>query len=175
MHIIRNTCAVIASLFAFSGVAMADASVAGLQLGKTTIQELKNKYDVEMYGINEWSKGEMYTINKNDIAIEGLKDATAIFSADGKLEVVLLTISDYRFDDLAKSLKEKYKVVKSVKPFVGDAMLKLKDGKTIIVLNDPHMSFDMTLTYVQDDFEKSYEKQAKAKEQQKQNAEADLL
>ena len=64
MHIIRNTCAVAASLFAFSGVAMADASVAGLQLGKTTIQELQNKYDVEMSGINEWSKREMYTINK---------------------------------------------------------------------------------------------------------------
>lgn len=175
MHIIRNTCAVAASLFAFSGVTMADASVAGLQLGKTTIQELQNKYDVEMSGINEWSKGEMYTINKNDIAIEGLKDATAIFSKDGKLEAVLLTISDYRFDDLAKSLKKKYKVVKSVKPFVGDALLKLKDGNTTIELNDPHMSFDMTLSYIQDDFEKSYQKQSKAKQRQKQDAEADLL
>lgn len=153
----------------------ADSSVLGLKMGQTTISELKQMYDVEHTGTNSWSLGEMYSINKRDIPLEGLEQATAIFDTDGKLVCVNMTIGKYRFEEMNSQLKKKYKVTKSVIPFVGDKFVSLKDGNTIIQLDAPHMSFEMSLLYAQKSFMDSFKSGSKKKEEQKKQKEADLL
>ena len=46
-----------------------------------------------------------------------------------------------------KLLREKYKLVGSRIPFVGDTWAKFVDGNTEILLDAPHLSFSMTLEY----------------------------
>ena len=180
MKILRNTCAAIVSAvmlgtFLPAGSAHADASVLGLEMGKSTVSALKNKFEVESQGINQWSRGEMYSIDTAGIPIDGIKNALAIFNTDGKLDCVLLTIQKHRFDELSSSLQKKYKVTKKVKPFVGDSYVHFKDGNTLIELDAPHMSFAMTLIYMQEDFKKSFKTGVKAEEDQKRQAESDVL
>lgn len=49
------------------------------------------------------------------------------------------------------------------------------DGNTVIELDAPHMSFDMTLTYMQKSFKKAFELGSKKQQEEKKQREADLL
>lgn len=153
----------------------ADSTVLNLKMGKTTIAELEQMYDVKHTGTNSWSLGEMYSINQNDIPLEGLKEVTAIFDTDGKLVCLNMTIDKYRFDEMNSQLRKKYKVTKSVIPFVGNKFVSFKDGNTIIHLDAPHLSFEMNLLYAQKSFMDSFNSGSKKQEEQKKQREADLL
>ena len=53
-------------------------------------------------------------------------------------------------------------------PFVGNKSAKLIDGKTEIILDAPHMSFQMNMNYINKDLWKAYETLSNDEAHQKQ-------
>ena len=86
-----------------------------------------------------------------------------------------MVLNKSRFDEMHKQLRKKYKVVKTKIPFVGDSYDHYKDGKTLIELDAPHLSFDMTLTYMQKSFKDAYLSGLKKQNEAKKKEEAELL
>ena len=168
---LRNIC--LSFMFCIlSSVAIADATVLGLKMGEASVTDVKNKYSGSETGVNSWSNGIMYQIDTSNIPLEGLKEALAIFNPDGKLVCINMVLNKSRFDEMHKQLRKKYKVVKTQIPFVGYSYAHYKDGKTLIIeLDAPHLSFDMTLTYMQKSFKDAYlsglKKQNEAKKERR--------
>ena len=171
---LRNIC--LSFMFCIlSSVAFADATVLGLKMGEASVTDVKNKYSGSETGVNSWSNGIMYQIDTSNIPLEGLKEALAIFNPDGKLVCINMVLNKSRFDEMHKQLRKKYKVVKTQIPFVGDSYAHYKDGKTLIELDAPHLSFDMTLTYMQKTFKDAYLSGLKKQNEAKKKEEAELL
>lgn len=124
----------------------------GLELGKATIDDLKNKYSVKKTGINAVSFGDMYEINTSTIDFDGLQSISAAFNMKGKLIAISAKLKKSRFDDLFSSLNRKYKLISKEIPSVGNKYANFEDGLTVIILKADHLSFSMDMTYIQSEF-----------------------
>jgi hypothetical protein len=163
------------SLSLLSSVAFADPVVFGMELGKTSEQQLKAAYNVNHTGTNKYSNGNMYSVPVSAINFDGLQEVTTIFDTDGKLIAVLTTLPKSKFDYLNKTLGGKYKLVNQNIPFVGNKSATYRDGATEITLEAPHMSFEMSMNYISDSLMKKFNQQSQAEKQQKQASEASQL
>lgn len=158
--------------FALSAaVAIADPAPFGLELGKTTVAEAKAKFDLNGKGTNRYSDGPMFDVPVSEVNFEGLQDLTLIFDTRDTLVGVLATLPKHQFGTMHGMLSDKYRVVSSNIPFVGDSSAKYVDGGTEITLDAPHMSFDMSMNYLRkelrDAFKRKSAEEAKAKAQQR--------
>lgn len=61
-----------------------------------------------------------------------------------------------RFDEVASLLAEKYKLTKKVRPQVGDRYAKFTAPDTVIEIDAPHLSFDMEVRYMTNNFVKAF-------------------
>ena len=159
----------------FSSSVFADPTVFGMELGKMTEKELKSKYTVNHTGTNKYSNGNMYSVPVSSINFDGLKEVTTIFSKDGKLIAVLTTLPKSKFDYLNKALTGKYKLVSKQNPFVGNKKATYRNGATEISLDAPHMSFDMSMNYVNDELMRAFNRQSQAEKRKKQDNESSQL
>ncbi|NPA40771.1 MAG: hypothetical protein GXO18_00650 [Aquificae bacterium] len=160
------------ALILTAGIVFADPAPLGLELGKATVKDAKKLYRLKEKGINKYSLGPMFTVPISQTNIEGLKEATLIFDERGKLVAVILEFPKSKWNDVYKALRKKYRLIKSKIPFVGDRYAEFKDGKTLIMLDAPHLSFDMSLVYARKEFLDAYdritEQERKRKESQLQ-------
>ena len=80
MSIIRNTCAILTGLFALISVAHANTSVIGLEIGKSTIEDVKSKYKINYSNpdASEWVTP--YVIEPSAINIEGINKVVALIT-----------------------------------------------------------------------------------------------
>lgn len=159
----------------FSSFAFADPTVFGMELGEMTENELKAKYNVSHTGTNKYSNGNMYSVPASSIDFQGLKEITAIFSTDEKLVAVLTTLPKNKFDYLNQALSGKYKLVSQQIPFVGNKSATYRDGSTEITLEAPHLSFDMSMNYINDDLMRAFKQQSEAEARQKKQNETSQL
>lgn len=149
----------------------AEPSPFGIEINRSTYKDVKQKYSGTDAGINKYSQGKMYDIDCRQISIEGIKSIRAIFNENEKLLALIATFDKYSYKSLVDSLSQKYKLVSKKDAFVGDKFSRFKADNTIVDLEAPHMSFDLTLSYIHNDFEKMYldvaqeEKQKIQKEQ----------
>lgn len=154
----------------------ADPTVFGLTLGKTTEKEASDLYNGHSsLGENIYSHGNMYNIPVKDIPFDGLKEVTTIFDENGLLVAVLAKFPKEKFNYINSSLKQKYKLISQQIPFVGNKFTKYSNGGTQILLDAPHLSFEMTLSYLRTDFYNDYKKQISVEEQKKSAAEKNQL
>ena len=100
----------------------------GLKIDEMKFSEFQKKVRSTDMGINSWSKGVMRGIPVEELNIEGLKDAVAIFNEDNILVGLLLTFNKSKFDSLNAMAKQNYQTVSSQIPYVGDKLVKYKDG-----------------------------------------------
>lgn len=128
----------------------------GLEIGTSTIKDLKDKYKSEFIDKNIYSNGDMYALNVKSISIENLQKATAIYSEDKKLLAVLTVFPKQKFNHLFEMLNKKYKLVNKQIPFVGNKKAEFANGKSTIFLYAPHLGFETTLNYVENNFWKTY-------------------
>lgn len=156
-------------------VAVADPSPLGLEMGKATIEQAKKAFKTEYKGMNKYSFGDMYSVSGAQTGIEGASDATLIFNLNGILVGVLLELPKHRFDSLYNALSQKYQVSSREIPFVGNKKVVMHDGNTEITLNAPHMSFEMSLHYLDKGFYQSYREQNAKEQQAKKQQEASQL
>lgn len=161
-------------LLTFTLYAWADPAPLGLEIGKATVQDAKARYKLRHAGINKYTSGDMYDVDPKQVDMKYLQSCRLIFDKDGKLMAVVMTFPKSgsgrditEFNYYYKLLREKYKLVGSRIPFVGDTWAKFVDGNTEILLDAPHLSFTMTLEYVH----KSLLKKAKERDQQEEEQE----
>ena len=166
---------VTAVLIFFPLVAFADPAPFGLEIGNTTIEDVKQKYNTKRTGINKYSHGEMHALDVSKIEFDGLQSAELIFSQDGKLLAVLTKLTKKKFDYLFDGLSRRYKLISKKIPFVGSKSAKFLDGNTEITLDAPHLSFQMKMNYINMELLKQYESQSDEEQQRKQSREMDQL
>jgi hypothetical protein len=153
----------------------ADPSPFGLEIGKSTIDMMKEKYDSKFVGINNMSQGDVYDLDTSELGIDGMQSARVIYDKNGKLMGVFTTFEKGKFQYLFGQMKSKYKLVSSNIPFVGDTSAKFTNGSTEIQLNAPHMSFEMELNYVNKNLLKAAKQKSANDAQRKSKNEASQL
>ena len=119
--------------------------------------------------------GNMYSIPVSSIDFEGLSEVATIFSADGKLVAVLATLPKDKFDYLNQVLSGKYKMINEQIPFVGNKSATYRDGGAEITLQAPHMSFEMSMNYINDDLMRALKQKSENEQRQKRQSEASQL
>lgn len=166
MKALLPLCLLLASL-----PALAEPTVFGLTLAKSTESDMRQMYEAEPIGQNRYSDGPMYSIPKSSIEFEGLKNVTAIFDEGGVLQAVLTDLPKHKCDYLRSALSQKYTAYKEVIPFVGDKLIVYRSESTEITLSSPHMSFDMSMNYVTDEFMKRFEQRSAEEKKSKEATE----
>lgn len=164
----------ISSLVA-SSFSVADPVIFNLEPGKTTEAQLNELYDTQHMGINKYSNGNMYSIPTFSINFEALEQVTTVFNENGVLSAVLTTFPKSKFDYLNQTIGAKYSRVRQNIPFVGNKSSVYKDGSTKIMLDAPHLSFQMSMNYITQDFLDKFEHQSEYEKRQKEKNEASQL
>ena len=170
-----------AGVFLF-GIAMSISAWAsgmkplGLEIGRVTLEESRTKLPGARWGqqdVNRWSEGPMVTVDPQSVDIDGLQELKLIFNKEKVLAAVLMTLDKSRVSEVMNILRSRYKVEKEVVPFVGDVYGRYRAGRTLAVLEAPHLSFSMSVLYADDDFYRSYQKMSQEAEQRHKRAQAE--
>ena len=136
-------------------------------------QQLGGRTSLSNNGVNKYSGGKMLQGNGDGLGIEGLSEITFIFDASDKLAAVLMTLPKDSFQKTLSALLGKYKLIDKQVPFVGNASAKLQQGESVIELNAPHMSFEMTVTYMTKGLKQAFTQQASSERAAKEKKQAD--
>lgn len=158
-----------------SFTALAEPSPFGLEINKITYDEVKQKYSGKDVGFNKYTGGKMFDINRSNIDIEGIKSIRAIFNENDVLLGIIATFGKNRYDSLLQSLSKNYKMISKKDAFVGDQHAKFLDHNTHIDISSPHMSFELTISYIHDDFEKLFLAKSDQEQKEKKKKEEDSL
>lgn len=141
-----------------SSVWAANAAPLGFELGVATLsqvqQGLSSKTRLAETGTNKYTGGKMLSGTGAGLDVDGLKEITFIFDQNNALAGVTMSLSkgngmnNEGFKKLSKTLASKYKQVEKRDPFVGDCYARYVQGDSVVILNVPHMGFDMGLSYL---------------------------
>ncbi len=156
-------------------VALADPAPFGMELNKSTRQQVLKMYPSTRTGTNQYSGGPMYDLETANIEFEGLQALSVIFSTDDRLLAVLATFHKNDFNRLNNIMQEKYRLVSSKIPFVGNKTATYREDQTEISLDAPHLSFQMSLNYISESLLKTYREQSQQKSAQKRERQSDAL
>ena len=163
---------IISSLL-FADILYANPSPLGIELNKSTLDDVKKSYRIVTSNQNE---GYYYNVlDVQNVPIETLSRIILVSNSKNIIEVVLIELSKDKFDETYKMLSSKYKVLSSELPFVGDKYAKLQDGDCHILINAPHMSFTTSVMYTTKDFENKYHDRADKEQAAKQEQTKELL
>jgi hypothetical protein len=167
---------IIASLlFLITTTVFADPAPFGLEIGKANIADAEKMYSIEKSGNAEYHKGVVYKVAVNQVDFEGLKELTLVFNENDILSVVIATLPKTQFKSLHQSLSKKYKVVRQEIPFVGDSYTEYVNGSTNISLDAPHLSFDMSMIYMNKEMSAEVAAKLKAETDAKKKSQEDKL
>lgn len=123
-------------------------------------------------GINKYTGGKMLKSGGEGLNVEALKSVIAIHDASGLLRVVIMDMGNSRFDAVFRHLSGKYKLVRKQIPFVGDRYAEFQAGNALITIEAPHMSFDMTVMYIDQGTFKAFKAQSAAEQSRKSQKES---
>lgn len=154
----------------------ADPAPFGLEINKATVSDVKKKYKTQHSGENKYTGGDMYYLDTSAIGIEGLQSVNTIFDKENKLVAVMTTFQKSKFNFLLNTMKQKkYKLLEKSIPFVGDKTARFIHGKTLVLLDAPHLSFKMTLYYFDNNTYKDFKNKQRENYQQNKRAEQSKL
>jgi hypothetical protein len=166
---------ILAASLLVSTILQADPSPFGLEIGKSTLNMMKEKYASNYVGTHNLTQGEVYDLDPSELGIDGMQSARVIYDKNGKLMAVFTTFPKGKFQYLFGQMKSKYKLVSSNIPFVGDTSAKFTNGNTEIQLVAPHMSFEMEMNYVDKNLIKAAKQKNANDAQRKSKNEASKL
>lgn len=155
----------LAGLLATQSAHAANAAPLGLEIGAATAAQVKAKLggttSLSELGKNKFTEGVMLGGDGGGLGVDGLKQITFIFGKDDVLQAVLMTL-EKDFNRTFEMLRKKYTLVSKQIPFVGDSYARFSQGASAVVLDAPHLSFEMTLRYISSAFDQAYKARAKA-------------
>ncbi len=162
-----------------NGAFAANAAPLGLELGVASYAQVKQqvggKTSLADAGSNKYSGGKMLQGDGAGLGIEGLSEITFIFDKTDKLAAVLMTLPKDSLQKTLSALSNKYQLIEKQVPFVGNAFVRLQQGDSVIELDAPHLSFQMTVNYLTKSLKQSFNQQATGERAAKEKRQADLF
>jgi hypothetical protein len=145
------------------------ASFLGFTLNKTTYPEVKLGFLDKGYvpatasERNGFTGGRMVAFSGSEVGMEDIKEGSFIFDKDDKFVALRFTLpkgksSKYgggrmaNFHALRDALAKEYKLVSENIPFVGNSSAKFYRGNCYVLIDSPHLDFDMSVYYWLDGF-----------------------
>lgn len=104
--------------------------------------------------------------------LAGLQQSQFVFSADGILQGVVLTLPKDRWRDVTAALSERYSTERRVEPFVGSRSAQYRGAGGRVIAEAPHLSFEMTVVYATDWLLEQSAKRAAERESEARRADA---
>jgi len=147
----------------------------GLEIGRMTIKEFKERHQVQSEGINKWSLGEMFSLSPETVNFEGLRSIQVVFDQNEVIVAVLTNLDKGKFDSVFNMLQSKYKLIDKKLPFAGTKSATFTDNDVEIGLTAKHMSFEMTMNYVSKKFMDFYVDQSTKEVEKMREAESSKL
>lgn len=141
-------------LFLAATTVFAEPAPFGLEIGKATVADAEKMYRIEKIRTNEDNFSGVisgYKVAVNQVNFDGLKELKIGFNKIGVLKLVYAKLPKSQFKSLHESLSKKYKVVSQEIPFVGNSAVQYVNGSTVVLLDAPHLSFDMSMIYIPKD------------------------
>ena len=132
-------------------------------------------------GINVHTHGLMYESDGDGLGIDGLTHAKLIFDLKTTLQGVVLTFPlgpgrKGATADMARSLGKKYKLVaKDYESFLDYGTFRFEKGDSIVMVNSPHLSFEMTVIYATQELYEANKKKLADDERQSQEHKDKML
>jgi len=123
-------------------------------------------------GINRYTNGRTLKSGAAGLGLDGLNSVTAIHDASDTLRAVTMEMQKSRFNEIFKHLSAKYKLKKKDIPYVGNSYAEFEAGNVIISIDAPHMSFEMTVMYIDKAVLKAFKDQSAAERAQEKKREA---
>lgn len=91
------------------------------------------------------------------------------------IQAVILSINKHKFQEFYDMLANKYTVKEKNVPFVGDKAVTLTDDQCTIILDAPHLDFNMELAYITNEFFKKFTGKLNEEKRQKKDKVKELL
>lgn len=143
----------------------------GAELNVTTIDTLSDIAEVKEVGTNPVTNGKVFETKSNQFGVEGFIKVTYIFTEDGKLAGINALLNKGAFNNVNNAIAQKYKTVESRTPYVGDKYARFKTSDGAILLNAPHLSFEMDAIYLTQAFERAIKNKMQSEQNQKRRNE----
>ncbi len=147
----------------------------GFVLGRATQAEVKNLVppdaNLRDIGTNSYSGGPMLKSDGAGSGIDALRWVTYIFDKNELLVAVSMKMDKHRFEQVYGVLKEKYPVIQQSIPFVGNKRVKLGYDDVFVEIDAPHLSFEMGVNYMTQNFYQKYAQALEAKRLEKHHHE----
>ncbi|WP_417821310.1 hypothetical protein [Terasakiella sp.] len=149
----------------------------GFEIGVDTLHSSKTKViearsTMKNIGTNKYSHGPVYEVDVSHIAVKDIKTIQLIFDAKDHLQGITFNSSKHNFKSLEDHVASKYQLSRREVPFVGNKFAEYKAPNAIIQLDAPHMSFQMSISYVSTDLLKSFSKTVQENNQAQKKKEA---
>lgn len=119
----------------------------GIKLKKDTLKDVKKRYTIIKSAKNINNGFYNNYLDIKNFKIDTLSKFVVISNNDQVIEGVVLSLSKNKFDQIYETLSDKYETLSSTIPFVGDKYIKFQDDECYVIIDAPHMSFIMTVTY----------------------------
>ncbi len=123
----------------------------GFELNKTNISQIKEVYQITKKEKNHW-QGYNYYLNIVDIKLEGLNELLIICDDNNLVQAIIFTINNEKFAEFYQLLSEKYKLILNQNPYMGNKKIGFADSDCTIILDSPHLSANMSIIYITDEF-----------------------
>lgn len=154
-----------------------NASPLGIELGYANLagvkQVLGKQTNLTEVGTNEHSGGVMLVSDGQGLGVEGLTKLVAIFDKTKTLVAVVMTMPK-NVNSTYSKLSEKYKTVSNnIDLFMGNGSAKLEKGDSWVMIEAPHLSFQMDVMYATKGFMADVERDnedSRAKKEQEQKS-----
>ncbi len=153
----------------------ANPSPLGIELNKSNLDDVKKTYRILRSTQNATQGYYNNFLDTQNIPMDTLSEVDVISNDNKIVEGVLLELNKNQFDEIYKMLSDKYKVLSSQLPFVGNKYVKLQDGDCYITIEAPHMSFKMSVAYITKNLENKYHNRLDTEQTTKQEKTKGML
>jgi hypothetical protein len=156
----------------------ANAAPLGVEIGAASYEQVKAKLgsvtELRDGGTNKFSGGKVLASTGKGLDVDGLVRILFIFDRADVLQGVVMTLNQ-NFHPTYEILRKKYKLVSKQTPPVGPGYAKFAQGSSLITLEAPTMSFEMTLSYLSKSLIDLYKSKAADEKVQHDKAQQDKL
>lgn len=173
-HIVQS--AIVAITILCGTTANAGTQALGFEIGNSSYEQVKEtlakQTQVAETGQNKYSAGPMLKTDGSSYEIESLSEVIYIFDDKNKLAAVLMRMSKDRFNPVYSALSAKYKVTSQQRPYVGDQFARFKTPDSVVVMDAPHLGFELAVRYIRNDLYQKFNSQSSAEAEAKKKREA---
>lgn len=158
----------------------AEVSPFGLHIGEATIDQVRaemTKRGVTLTDTSRssWTNGPLLQYSGDGFGIEGMSESIFIFNKQNRLVAITSTVPKRRYRDIKAYLDQKYPLVRSKDPHVGDRLAIYRVDDVEIRASAPHLSFEMSLQYLHQSFLDAFNAGQQKEEREKAQQESSEL